>query len=232
MSRQDTRGRLGEIRTYDRRQILQSAVRNTTPGPRTAPPGRPLFAPRSGLRRGTIRNPPRRGRLGPSWHGLGPSGEGRRVGGRDRRGQRWTAGDLDLLPAWVGHPPGSLVGLWAGDRPPSAQVRTIIPPQVHRPGQSGNPPLRQAGSRLLVNPDIIHVERDRRRRQTIGGTTPIVGTTDIKVEHQVHRSSRDARRPSGRLDIIDVVRQPAWLPLHLKQMIAGRPIRTLRKSLI
>ena len=26
------------------------------------------------------------------------------VGGRDRRGQRRTAGDLDLLPAWVGHP--------------------------------------------------------------------------------------------------------------------------------
>ena len=40
--------------------------------------------------------------------------------------------------------PGSPVGLWAGDRPPSAQVRTIIPPQVHRPGQSGNPPLGQA----------------------------------------------------------------------------------------
>ena len=32
--------------------------------------------------------------------------------------------------------PGSPVGLWAGDRPPSAQVRTI----------TGNPPLRLAGS--------------------------------------------------------------------------------------
>ena len=104
VSRQDTRGRLGKIRTYDRRQILQSAVRKTTPGPGTAPPGRLLFAPGSGPRRGTIGNPPRRGRLEPSWRDLGPSGEGRRVGGRDRRGQRRTAGDLDLLPAWVGYP--------------------------------------------------------------------------------------------------------------------------------
>ena len=131
-----------------------------------------------------IKSPHVEGVSGPPGEAWGRQARGGRVGGRDRRGQRRTAGDLDLLPAWVGHPPGSLVGLWAGDRPPSAQVRTIIPPQVHRPGQSGNPPLRQAGSRLLVNPDIIHVERDRRRRRTIGGTTPIVGTTDIKVEHQ------------------------------------------------
>ena len=43
------------------------------------------------------------------------------------------------------------------DRPPSIQVCAIISPQVcDQPGQSGNPPLREAGSRLLVNPDIIH----------------------------------------------------------------------------
>ena len=96
--------------------------------------------------------------------------------------------------------PGSPVGLWAGDRPPSAQIRTIIPPQVHRPGHSGDQPLRQAGSRLLVNPDIIHVERGRRRQRTIGITGPT--STDIEVEHDIHRSSRDARRPTARLDFL------------------------------
>ena len=103
VSRQDTRGRLREIRTYDRRQILQSAVRNTTPGPRTAPPGRPLFAPGSGPRRGTIRNPPT---SRASRALLARPGALRRgaVGRGDRREQRRTAGDLDLLPAWVGHP--------------------------------------------------------------------------------------------------------------------------------
>jgi hypothetical protein len=35
-------------------RFLQSAVRKTTPGPGTAPPGRPLFAPGSGPRCGTI----------------------------------------------------------------------------------------------------------------------------------------------------------------------------------
>ena len=64
--------------------------------------------------------------------------------------------------------PGPPVGLWAGDRPPSTQVRTIIPPQVHRPGQSGNPPLRQAGSRLLEYPDIINVERGRLGVELVG----------------------------------------------------------------
>ena len=72
--------------------------------PPLAPERRPREGPYSppGAALGTGRkNPPRRGRLGPSWRGLGPSGEGRRQG---RRGQRRTAGDLDLLPAWVGYP--------------------------------------------------------------------------------------------------------------------------------
>src|SRR5271157_4177997 len=33
--------------------------------------------------------------------------------------------------------PGPPVGLWAGDRPPSAQVRTIIAPQIRRFGPTG-----------------------------------------------------------------------------------------------
>ena len=165
---QDTRGRLGEIRTYDRRQILQSAVRKTTPGPGTAPPGRPLFAPGSGPRRGTIRKSPtsRASRALLSRPGALRRGAGGSAAGtvEDSVGQQAT-----LTSCQPGSDtPGPPVGLWAGDRPPSAQVRTIIPPQVHRPGQSGNPPLGQAGSRLLVNPDIIHVERGRRRRRTVG----------------------------------------------------------------
>jgi len=101
VSRQDTRGRLGEIRTYDRRQILQSAVRKTTPGPGTAPPGRPLFAPGSGPRRGTIGKPPTSRATRAL---LARPGALRRGAAGTRRGQRRTAGDLDLLPAWVGHP--------------------------------------------------------------------------------------------------------------------------------
>ena len=144
--------------------------------PPLAPERRPGKAPIRPRERPSARDdpriPPRRGRLGPSWRGLGPSGEGR-AGRRQGPVEDSVGQQATLTSCQPGSDtPGSLVGLWAGDRPPSAQVRTIIPPQVHRPGQSGNPPLRQAGSRLLVNPDIIHVERGRRRRRTIGITAP------------------------------------------------------------
>ena len=195
--------------------------------PERRPREGPYSPPGAALGAGTIRNPPRRGRLGPSCAAWGPQARG---GGsaagtvEDSVGQQAT-----LTSCQPGSDtPGSPVGLWAGDRPPSTQVRMIIPPQVHRPGQSGNQPLRQAGSRLLVNPDIIHVERGRRRRRTIGITAPRGDTvTDIKVEHKIHLSSRDALSPTGRLDIIDVLCNPARFPLHLEQMIVGRPIRTL-----
>jgi len=151
------------------------------PWPRNGTPGKaPIRFQVRPSARDDPKNPPRRGRLGPSWRGLGPSGEGRRVGGRDvvedSVGQQAT-----LTSCQPGSDtPGSPVGLWAGDRPPSAQVRTIIPPQVHRPGQSGNPPLGQAGSRLLVNPDISHVQLGRRRRRTVGiGVAP--GNTNIEI---------------------------------------------------
>src|SRR5208337_115240 len=122
--------------------------------------------------------------------------------------------------------PGPPVGLWAGDRPPSAQVRTIIPPQVHRPGQSGNPPLRQVGSRLLVNPDIIHVVLGRRRRRTIGITGPT--STDIEVEHQEHLVGWNVRCETSRFDVIDIEGDPTWLPQHLEQVVATRPICACR----
>jgi len=89
-----------------------------------SPPGAALGAGRS-------ENPPRRGRLEPSWRDLGPSGEGRQGPVEDSVGQQAT-----LTSCQPGSDtPGPPVGLWAGDRPPSAQIRTIIPPQVHRPGQ-------------------------------------------------------------------------------------------------
>src|SRR5271157_4325928 len=118
---------------------------------------------------------PRRGRLGPSWRGLGPSGGGRRATVEDSVGQQ--AALTSCQPG--SDTPGSPVGLWAGDRPPSIQVRTIIPPQVHRPGQSGDPLLRQAGSWLLVNPDVINVHRGRRRRRTIGVAN---NTANIEIQ--------------------------------------------------
>ena len=216
VSRQDTRGRLGEIRTYDRRQILQSAVRRTTPGPGTAPPGRPI-RPKE---RPSARDDPK------SPHVEGVSGPPGAAWGRQARGGGSAAGTVEdsvgqqatLTSCQPGSDtPGSPVGLWAGDRPPSAQVRTIIPPQVHRPGQSGNPPLRQAGSRLLVNPDIIHVERGRRRHRTIGITAP-TRTTDIEIEHHDTSVSRwDVRRPTSPFGhyLCQNVTDSA-VPLHLK----------------
>ena len=68
-------------------------------------PGKDPIRPRSGPRRGTIKSPHVEGVSGPPGAAWGRQARGGRVGGRDRRGQRRTAGDLDLLPAWVGHPP-------------------------------------------------------------------------------------------------------------------------------
>ena len=58
--------------------------------PERRPREGPYSPPGAALGAGRSRNPPRRGRLGPSWRGLGPSGEGR--AGR-RQGPSRTASD-------------------------------------------------------------------------------------------------------------------------------------------
>ena len=171
--------------------------------PERAPPGRPLFAPGSGPRRGTDPKIP---------HVEGVSGPPGAAWGRQARGGGSAAGTVEdsvgqqatLTSCQPGSDtPGSPVGLWAGDRPPSTQVRTIIPPQVHRPGQSGNPPLRQAGSRLLVNPDIIHVELGCRWGRTIGGTAPTSGppTSKLSISTSVRLERSLSKLPVSTLSI-------------------------------
>ena len=139
---------------------------------------RPSLAEVRGSTRSTLsRSANGRNNSSTASHVEGVSGPPGAAWGPQARGGGSAAGTVEdsvgqqatLTPCQPGSDtPGPPVGLWAGDRPPSTQVRTIIPPQVHRPGQSGNPPLRQAGSRLLVNPGIINVERGRRRCRTIG----------------------------------------------------------------
>ena len=62
-----------------------------------SPPGAALGAGRSGF-------PHVEGVSGPPGTAWGRQARGGGSAAGDRRGQRRTAGDLDLLPAWVGHP--------------------------------------------------------------------------------------------------------------------------------
>ena len=184
--------------------------------PERRPPGRPLFAPRSGPRQGTIRNSPtsRASRDLLAQPGAVRRGAGGSAAGtvEDSVGQQAT-----LTSCQPGSDtPGSPVGLWAGDRPPSVQVRTIIPPQVHRPGQSGNPPLRQAGSRLLVNPDISNLKIGRRWSCAGRGTAPPISlrsSGDVKIKQDATMSGWNVRlvAHSGQ-NIIDVKIAFRWRP--------------------
>ena len=78
--------------------------------PERRPREGPYSPPGAALGAGRSNNPPRRGRLGPSWRGLGPSGEGRRSAAgtvEDSVGQQATV--TSCQPG--SDTPGSPVGL-------------------------------------------------------------------------------------------------------------------------